>query len=181
MRYVCIYCGNTGASAHGDPHPPLAYNCILCRAEGASEGSMWPEKHAELFRATMKAYNKANHRANHKPLTVYLADGTEMKVPYQPELMAFTHDDMQIRNPMLSECGRTAVDPKVYGFKEWERGGGCVALGKELDDGRYFLLTRSDGICPPLGLYTDLLGLYSEDGDPIALIQMGHIPFDSED
>lgn len=181
MKYICIYCGAGGACAHGDPHPPLTYNCVVCGFDGKGEGSMWPFGQANLFRATFAAYNRANHRAHCKPLTVYLADGTEHKVQYSPELMSFTHDDMQIRNPMLSECGRTVVDPKVYGFQEWERGGGCLALGKELEDGRYFLLTCSDGICPPLGLYTDLLGLYTKDGDPIALIQAGHIPFDSEE
>lgn len=181
MKYVCIYCGNGGASAHDDPHPPLSYNCLMCTSEHAANGSMWPAEHANLFRATMAAYKRANKAAHHKPLTVYLADGFMMKVPYSPELMAFTHNDMQIRNPWLSECGRICVDPKVYGFEPWDGGGGSVALYLQRDQGRYMLFTDSSGLELPDASGDDLLGLYTEDGDGVAVIRVGDIPLDSEE
>lgn len=177
MRYICIYCGIGGGSAHGDPHPPLTYNCILCDVQKQGKGSMWPEPQANLYRATLGAYIRSNELAHSRPLTIYLADGHEHKVPYSDELMAFTHGDMQIRNPLLSECGRFAVDPKDYGFEGWATGGGCVALRKELESGRYMLLTCSDGIDLPDASGDDLLGLYSQSGEPIAMISIKDIPF----
>lgn len=177
MRYICIQCGAGGASASDDKHPPTSYHCIQCGVTEAGENSMWPEPQANLFRATFAAYNRANELAHSRPLTLYLADGAEHKVPYSDELMAFVHNDMQIRNPLLSACGRFAADPKDYGFEGWASGGGCVALRKELDNGRYLLLTHSDGIDLPDATSDDLLGLYTQDGDPLALIRVGDIPF----
>jgi len=167
MRYICIQCGAGGASA---PHDG---NCHEC----PGEGTLWPEPQANLYRSTFAAYNRANTRAHSRPLTLYLADGAEHKVQYSDKLMAFTHGDMQVRNPLLSECGRFAVDPKDYGFEGWASGGGCVALRKELESGRYMLLTCSEGLDLPDATGDDLLGLYSKDGDPIAIIHIKNIPF----
>lgn len=173
MRYICIQCGAGGASAHKDPTPPHDYNCHEC----PGEGTLWPEDKADLFRSTLAAYNRANTLAHSRPLTLYLAD-CEVKVQYRDDLMSFTHGEMQIRNPMLSECGRFAADPKDYGFEGWASGGGCVVLRKELESGRYMLLTCSDGIDLPDATSDDLLGLYTQDGDPLALIRVGDIPFE---
>lgn len=177
MRYICIQCGAGGASAADDKHPPTSYHCIQCGVTEAGENSMWPEPQANLFRATLAAYNRSNELAHSRPLTVYLADGTEHKVPYSDALMSFIHNDMQIRNPLLSECGRFAVDPKEYGFEGWHMGGGSIGLRKELEGGRYMLLTDSDGLDLPDSTGEDLLGLYSKDGEPIAIIRIKDIPF----
>lgn len=173
MRYICILCGAAGASAHKDPHPPHDYNCHEC----PGEHTMWPAEHASSYRSMADAYMRANTLAYNRPLTLYLAD-CEVKVQYRDDLMSFTHGEMQIRNPMLSACGRFAADPKDYGFEGWASGGGCVALRKELDNGRYLLLTHSDGIDLPDATSDDLLGLYTQDGDPLALIRVGDIPFE---
>lgn len=177
MRYICIQCGAGGASAADDKHPPTSYHCIQCGVTEAGENSMWPEPQANLFRSTFAAYNRANTRAHSRPLTLYLADGAEHKVPYSDELMAFTFGEMNVRNPLLSECGRFAADPKDYGFEGWASGGGCVGLRKNLEGGRYMLLTDSDGLDLPDSTGEDLLGLYSKDGEPIAIITIKNIPF----
>lgn len=175
MRYICIQCGAGGASAFSEKNPPPSYNCHVCPPP-VQPGTMWPAEHAELLRSALAAYDRANSLAHSRPLTLYLAD-CEVKVQYRDDLMSFTHGEMQIRNPMLSACGRFAADPKDYGFEGWASGGGCVALRKELDNGRYLLLTHSDGIDLPDATSDDLLGLYTQDGDPLALIRVGDIPF----
>lgn len=177
MRYTCIQCGAGGASAFDDKAPPIAYNCHVCPSP-AGKGTMWPEEHAALLRSAMEAYNRANTLAHSRPLTVYLNNGTAHKVPYSDELMAFVHNDMQIRNPLLSACGRFAADPKDYGFEGWHTGGGCVGLRKNRDGGQYMLLTCSEGLDLPDATGDDLLGLYTKDGDPLALIRVGDIPFE---
>lgn len=172
MRYICILCGAGGASAHKDPHPPHDYNCHECRGEH----TMWPAEHAASYRSMAEAYIRANELAHSRPLTLYLIDG-EHRAPYSDELMSFTHGEMQIRNPLLSECGRLAADPKEYGFEGWASGGSCVALRKNLGSGRYLLLTCSSGIDLPDATGDDLLGLYSQSGEPIAVIRIKDIPF----
>lgn len=173
MRYICIQCGAGGASAHKDPHPPHDYNCHEC----PGEHTMWPAEHAASYRSVAEAYIRANTLAYSRPLIVYLADGTEHKVPYSDELMSFTHGEMQIRNPMLSECGRFKVDPRIYGFESYETGGCNAALYKELEGGRYMLLTSGCGLELPAAAEGDLLGLYTAGCDPLALIRIGDIPW----
>lgn len=117
-----------------------------------------------------------------KPMTFYLPSGTTLLVEYDPRLMAFVHEDMEIRNPMMSECGRFGVDPKSYGFEQFHTGGGFMALYKELSDGDYLLLTNADGddIPEQAEWATALLGRYNKDGEPLALITLLDIPMDSE-
>jgi hypothetical protein len=112
------------------------------------------------------------------PCTLYLASGNEVKVPYSADLLAFTHQEMQIRNPMLSECGRCTVDPRSYGFDEFHTGGGCMALRKMLPCGEYLLLTDADGCDIPSAeeWETALYGRYYHDGDPAILITLGDVP-----
>lgn len=172
MRYVCILCGAAGASAHSDKNPPHDYHCHVC----PGEHTMWPAEKAESYRSMAEAYICANEKAYIRPLTLYLADGTEHKVQYSDELMSFAFGEMQIRNPQLSECGRFAAQPQQYGFEGWSSGGGCVVLRKNIE-GRYFVLTDSSGCDLPNGDATDLLGLYTDDGDPMAIIRVGDIPF----
>lgn len=119
------------------------------------------------------------------PLTIYLADGTDLQVPYNPELMSFDHEDMNIRNPMLSDCSRFGADPvKEYGFDEWGTGGGFTALRRDMTtQSRYLLLTDESGLEPPVPerWQEALLGLYTEDGDAIAIIKVGDIPLVGEE
>lgn len=112
------------------------------------------------------------------PCTLYLASGKEVKVPYTADLLAFTHLDMQIRNPMLSECGRFNVEPKYYGFDEFHTGGGCMALRKMLPCGEYLLLTDADGSDIPQAeeWETALYGRYYRDGTPAIIIELGDVP-----
>lgn len=177
MRYICIMCGAGGASAADDNHPPASYHCIQCGVRGAGENSMWPEPQANLFHSTLAAYSRANTLAHSRPLTLYLADGAEHKVPYSDELMSFSYGEMNVRNPLLSECGRFAAQPLQYGFEGWASGGCCVALRKQLESGRYLLLTGPSGADLPDATGEDLLGLYSQEGEPIAIISVKNIPF----
>lgn len=113
------------------------------------------------------------------PCTLYLASGNEVNVPYSPDVLAFVHNDMQIRNPMMSECGRFGVDPKDYGFDEYHTGGGCMALRKMLPCGEYFLLTDADGCNIPLAeeWATALYGRYYRDGTPAIIITLVDVPY----
>lgn len=116
------------------------------------------------------------------PVTHYAADGSSWRVAYDPTVLAFVHEDMEIRNPMLSECGRFDVDPKYYGFEEYETGGHCLALIKTLENGDYLLLTDEDGGgIPETGDLNALLGRYTNEGVPIAVVTLGNVPFDSDE
>lgn len=78
------------------------------------------------------------------------ADGNRVEAPYDAELLSFVSDDMQIRDPFISECGRFTLDPvKDYGFAHMNTGGGCLALVLELPEGEYLMLTATDGISLP--------------------------------
>jgi hypothetical protein len=117
------------------------------------------------------------------PCTLYFASGNQTKAPYLKEMLAFVHLDMEIRNPMMSECGRFGVDPKYYGFDEYHTGGGCMALRKMLPCGEYLLLTDSDGTNIPLAeeWATALYGRYYRDGSPAIMITLLDVPMDSEE
>jgi hypothetical protein len=118
------------------------------------------------------------------PMTVFLVNGTTINVPYDPEVMAFTNDGYEIRNPTQSECSRFYIDPKEYGFEVWNSGGGIMVLKRELPgNGGYLLLTTADGssIPAPADSDTALLGRYTNGGDPVAYITVGNIPFVGEE
>lgn len=117
------------------------------------------------------------------PCTLYLASGNQVKVPYSADMLAFVHQDMQIRNPFLSDCGRFTVDPKEYGFDEYHTGGGCMALRKMLPCGEYLLLTDADGCNIPLAeeWQEALLGRYYLDGTPAIIVELGDIPMSHEE
>lgn len=114
---------------------------------------------------------------------LYNPDGTSYQAPYEDDVLSFEFEGISIRNPMLSECGRGPVDPKYYGFEEYHTGGGCMAYRLELPGGDYFLLTDGDGCGLPHCVEdaeTAILGRYNSEGDTIALITVGDIPFESD-
>lgn len=114
-------------------------------------------------------------------MTMTLPSGTTLKVPYVPDLMSFEHGGMNIRNPMMSDCGRFGVDPKEYGFTEWHSGGGCMTLRKDLPSGGYFLLTDDSGAGIPTAeeWATAIYGRYTRDGTPYATIALVDVPYES--
>lgn len=117
--------------------------------------------------------------SNDKPLNLYQPDGTVIKAPYDEALMTFVHEGTAIRDPFLSECGRFYTNPTYYGFEIYHTGGGCMAYRKVLEDGRYFLLTTSDGCHLPDEVEdaeTATMGLYTADGEEIAGIDVADIP-----
>ena len=117
-------------------------------------------------------------------MTMTLPSGTTLKIPYVKDLMAFEHDGMEIRNPMMSECGRFGVDPvEAYGFEVWHTGGGCMALRKDLPNGDYYLLTDADGSAIPTQeeWATAIYGRYTGGGTPYATIALLDVPMDSEE
>lgn len=115
-------------------------------------------------------------------MRIYNSDGTTNDVPYDPDVLAFVHEDFQIRDPMISECGRFKLDPINYGFTPYHTGGGCMALRRELENGDYLLLTDSDGSGIPTqeDAKTALLGRYTAEGVAVAVVALGDIVMDSE-
>jgi len=79
------------------------------------------------------------------PMTLVDPTGQTYLAPYDPKVLAFIDEDMEIRNPYFSPCGRFLVDPvKAYGFVETHTGGGCMALDLPHGDGTLRLV--QDGI-----------------------------------
>lgn len=117
------------------------------------------------------------------PCTLYLASGNQVNVPYSADMLAFVHNDMEIRNPMMSECGRFMVDPQTYGFDLYHTGGGCMALRKMLPCGEYFLLTDDSGGDIPLAeeWAEAQYGRYYRDGSPAIIIELGDVPMAHEE
>lgn len=115
-------------------------------------------------------------------MTMTLPSGMTLKIPYTADLMSFEHMDMNIRNPMLSECGRFAVDPEYYGFEPHHTGGGCMGLRKDMPNGDYFLLTDSSGIGIPTAEDADtaVYGRYTGGGTPYATITLQDVPMAGE-
>lgn len=98
---------------------------------------------------------------------------------YDPALLSFVWQDMEIRHPMLSDGLTESVSPEVYGFNVWSTGGGCAAYGLNLPDGGYLLLTDEDGLClPEQG--DAVLGRYNANGECLALINLDHVPMEGE-
>jgi hypothetical protein len=95
-----------------------------------------------------------------------------MDIHDRTELVFFEHNGHAIHNPTMSECGRFEVSPTFYGFELWHTGGSNTAWRKELSDGRYLLLTDSEGGAGSTHAFKQgepvLLGLYEGEGEPIA-------------
>ena len=112
------------------------------------------------------------------PATLYLASGHTVPVPYSAALLAFVHLDIEVRNPMLSGCGRFNVDPQAYGFAPHHTGGGCMALRKDMKRGEYLLLTDSSGGHIPEQGDQAVLGRYYADGTPAMTIDLVDVPME---
>lgn len=92
------------------------------------------------------------------------------------ELVFFEDKGCAIHNPTMSECGRFEVCPSYYGFTLYHTGGSNTAWHKVLSDGRYMLLTDSEGGCGSTHIFKQgepiLLGLYEGEGEPIAYSEL---------
>ena len=116
-----------------------------------------------------------------KVMTLYRPDGTSHLVEYDIQHLSFLYGGISIQNPFMSECSRFEVDPRTYGFVEHHTGGGCTALIREMpveEGGGYLLLTDAEGINVPDDEETALLGRYTNEGDPVALITIKDVPFE---
>ena len=92
-------------------------------------------------------------------------------------MIVFEHKGTDIINPTMSECGRFFVSPDYYGFTVYHTGGSCTAWHKQLEDGRYLLLTDNDDGCGFTHEFKNgdpiILGLYGEDGgEPISFVEL---------
>lgn len=92
------------------------------------------------------------------------------------EIVFFEHNGHAIHNPTMSECGRFAVSPEYYGFALYHTGGSNTAWEKTLADGRYLLLTDSEGGAGSTHEFEQgdaiLLGLYEGESEPIAYSEL---------
>jgi len=92
------------------------------------------------------------------------------------ESVFFEHGGHAIHNPTMSECGRFAVTPDYYGFTLYHTGGSNTAWMKPHADGRYFLLTDSEGGAGSTHEFAQgdaiLLGLYEGEGEPVAYSEL---------
>lgn len=99
-----------------------------------------------------------------------------MDIHDRAELVYFEHNGHAIHNPTMSECGRFAVSPEYYGFALYHTGGSNTAWEKTLTDGRYLLLTDSEGGAGSTHIFEQgdaiLLGLYEGESEPIAYSEL---------
>jgi len=99
-----------------------------------------------------------------------------MDIHDRTELVFFEHGGYAIHNPTMSECGRFAVSPEYYGFALYHTGGSNTAWEKTLTDGRYLLLTDSEGGAGSTHEFKQgdpiMLGLYEGEGEPIAYSEL---------
>lgn len=105
--------------------------------------------------------------------------GLDQNAAYDPALLAFVHEGVEIRNPYLSPGGRFEVDPVLaYGFKEVWTGGDCKALDLALPDGSVLRLTDEDGLrIPEPGEWEGaIIGRLSSDHEEIAWCVLGEVP-----
>ncbi len=65
----------------------------------------------------------------------YTDYGAPKLVPYDEDVMGFVHEGHQIRNPMLSACGKYQVDPVgTFGFTKLDNGK-STTFERPLEDG----------------------------------------------
>lgn len=114
---------------------------------------------------------------------LHTESGLNPNAPYDPALLAFLHEGVEIRNPYLSPCGRFEVDPVlVYGFEEVWTGGDCKALDLVLPDGSVLRLTNEDGLSiPEPGEWESaIIGRLNGDHEDIAWCVLGEVPLSTE-
>lgn len=113
-------------------------------------------------------------------MKVFDPQGIEFEAPYDPQILAFIHDDAEVRNPMRSECGRFSIDPRVeYGFKNHMVDEVCVAWTRELPGAGTIFLINRDGGCPLL-LGDDehvVIARYDGSGKLLASSALSEIPW----
>jgi len=75
----------------------------------------------------------------------------------------FKHKGINIENPILSDCGRGAIDPAAYGFEVVWTGGNCSAHGQVFNlNGERVLMVLTDGNLNAIQPESELaeIGLY---------------------
>lgn len=98
---------------------------------------------------------------------------------YQPELLSFQYEGVEIRNPFIAPDGQSVVDPMAaYGFEKVQTGGGCLALHLPLPDGGCIVLTDSDGCRVPTGdeMCSALIAREDAEGNELARMVLGMVP-----
>ena len=113
-------------------------------------------------------------------MTVWINTNVVLNQAYDFNILGITTvDGLQVRNPLLALSESFAASPEGWGFHEWQSGGGCMAWRLDLEGGDYLLLTDASGCYlpdEPDDFETALLGRYTSNGDPVALIDIGDIP-----
>lgn len=102
-------------------------------------------------------------------MILYNEKGGWSTVAYRADLLAFNG----IFNPLRTPDDSGDCCAEGYGFELVNTGGGCMAWQYTLTDGSYLLLTDSEGCDVPAPNDTEspMLGRYSAEGDPIALVE----------
>lgn len=98
------------------------------------------------------------------------------------DFYAFEHRGMNIGNPIMSECGRGAVDPEEYGFEVVWTGGGCSCHAQNfMLNGESVLMVMTDGDINAVSpdSKTAMIAIYrtTEDNDAWDLLPENMITF----
>lgn len=106
--------------------------------------------------------------------------GALVEAPYSPCKLAFIFEDDEIRNPMISPCGRFAVDPTIYGFVLAAVGPNDRVLVLELSDGQSLWLTDKTMKSPPNPQRPEdaVLSLIGRNGARLAHTTIGEVIMD---
>lgn len=111
------------------------------------------------------------------PMTLVDPTGQTSLAPYDPKVLAFIDEDMEIRNPYFSPCGRFLVDPvKAYGFVETHTGGGCMALDLPHGDGTLRLVQDGIFIGDPHDWKSCTIFFLSSSGEDVAYCDLANVP-----
>ena len=116
---------------------------------------------------------------NKPPMTVWINTNVVENRAYSFSVLGITTiDGVQIRNPLLALSEEFMVSPEGWGFQKYGTGGGCMAYRLDLAGGDYLMLTDASGtdLPTPQDYETALLGRYTSNGDPVALIDVKDIP-----
>lgn len=125
----------------------------------------------------------AGIQANMAPMVLVGACQEKTRVPYDPTLLAFVHEDMEIRNPYLSTCGRLLVNPvEAYGFTVSHTGGGCMALDLQLPNGRLLRLVQDGAhIAEPQDWALCTIFLLDAEGEDLAYCDLCDVPMPGDE